>query len=51
MNKVIIYKQPTGVLSVIYPCYEAKRQILVSEDVFQEIIVPATETDPEFSLS
>lgn len=47
MNKRIIYPTDEGGVAVIIPAPEARRQVLVSEAVFQTVTVPATEDEPE----
>lgn len=43
MNKRIIYPNDDGGVAVIIPAPEARRQVLVSDAVYQTVIVPATE--------
>lgn len=47
MNSRIIYPTDEGGVAVIIPAPEARRKVLVSDAVFQTIIVPATEDKPE----
>ena len=47
MNKRIIYSTPEGGVAVIIPAPEARRQVLVSEAVFEIHLMPATEDQPE----
>lgn len=47
MNKRIIYPTDDGGVAVIIPAPEGRRQVLVSDAVFQTVIVPATEDEPE----
>ena len=47
MNKRIIYSTPEGGVAVLIPAPEARRQVLVSEAVFEIHLVPATEDQPE----
>jgi len=47
MNKRIIYPNDDGGVAVIIPAPEARKQILVSEAVYETVIVPATEETPE----
>ena len=47
MNKRIIYPTDEGGVAVIIPAPEARRQVLVSEAVYQTVTVPATEDEPE----
>lgn len=43
MNKRIIYPTDDGGVAVIIPAPEARRQVLVSDAVFETVVVPATE--------
>ena len=45
--QLIIYQTPEGGVAVIIPAPEARRQVLVSEAVFEIHFVPATEDQPE----
>lgn len=47
MNKRIIYPTDEGGVAVIIPAPDARRQVLVSEAVYQTVIVPATDDEPE----
>ena len=47
MNKRIIYPTNDGGVAVIIPAPEARKQVLVSEAVFQTVIVSATDDEPE----
>lgn len=47
MNQRIIYPTDGGGVAVIIPAPEARRQVLVSEAVYQTVIVPATDDKPE----
>lgn len=47
MNQRIIYPTDDGGVAVIIPAPEARRQVLVSDAVFQTVIVPATDDEPE----
>jgi hypothetical protein len=47
MNKRIIYPTDDGGVAVIVPALEARREVLVSEAVYQTVTVPATENEPE----
>jgi len=46
MTKRIIYQTPEGGVAVLIPAPEARRQVLVSEAVFEIHLVPATEDQP-----
>lgn len=48
MNQRIIYPTDDGGVAVIIPAPEARRQVLVSEAVYETVIVPATEETPEY---
>lgn len=43
MNKRIIYPTDDGGVAVIIPAPEARKQVLVSDAVYETVIVPATE--------
>ncbi len=47
MNQRIIYPTDDGGVAVIVPAPEARKQVLVSEAVYQTVLVPATEDEPE----
>lgn len=47
MNKRIIYPTPDGGVAIIVPAPYARRQVLVSDAVYETVIVPATEDVPE----
>lgn len=47
MNKRIIYPTDESGVSVIIPAPEARKQVLVSEAVYQAVTIPATEDAPE----
>ena len=47
MTKRIIYQTLEGGVAVIIPAPEARRQVLVSEAIFEIHLVPATEEQPE----
>lgn len=47
MNKRILYPTDDGGVAVIIPAPEARKQVLVSEAVYQTVIMPATEEVPE----
>lgn len=47
MNKVIIYPNDDGGVAVLIPALEARKQVLVSDTVYESVIVPATEKVPE----
>jgi len=47
MNKRIIYPTDDGGVAVIVPAPNARRQVLVTEAVYEAVIVPATEETPE----
>ena len=47
MNTRIIYSTPEGGVAVIIPAPEARRQVLVSEAIFEIHLVSATEDQPE----
>jgi hypothetical protein len=42
MNKRIIYPNDDGGVAVIIPASEVRRQVLVSDAVFETVVVPAT---------
>ena len=50
MNKRIIYPTDEGGVAVIVPAPDARRQVLVSEAVYQTVTVPATENEPEHEV-
>lgn len=50
MTQRIIYPTDDGGVAVIIPAPEARRQVLVSEAVYQTVIVPATENQPEHEV-
>ena len=47
MNKRIIYPNDEGGVAVIIPAPEARCQVLVSDAVYETVVVPATEDIPE----
>lgn len=47
MNKRIIYPNDDGGVSVIIPAPESRKKVLVTEAVFESVIVPETEDSPE----
>lgn len=47
MNQRIIYPTDDGGVAIIIPAWDARRQVLVSEAVYQTVIVPATDDEPE----
>lgn len=47
MDKRIIYPSDDGGVAVIIPAPEARKQVLVSDAVYETVIVPATEDAPE----
>lgn len=47
MNSRIIYPTDDGGVAVIIPAPEARKQVLVSEAVYQTVLVPATDDAPE----
>ena len=47
MTKRIIYQTTDGGVAVIIPAPEARRQVLVSEAIFEIHLAPASEDQPE----
>lgn len=47
MNQRIIYPNDNGGVSVLIPAPEARQQVLVSEAVYETVVIPATEETPE----
>lgn len=47
MNKRIIYPTDEGGVAVIIPATQARRQVLVSEAIYETVILPATDDEPE----
>jgi len=47
MTKRIIYPTDNGGVAIILPAPQARKQVLVSAAVYETVIVPATEQDPE----
>jgi len=47
MNQRIIYPTDNGGVAVIIPASEARRQIEVTPAIYEIVVVPATETEPE----
>lgn len=47
MTKLIIYPTDENGVGIVVPAPEARRQVLVSDAVYQTVIVPATEETPE----
>lgn len=47
MNQRIIYPNDDGGVSILIPAPEARQQVLVSEALYQTVVVPATEDEPE----
>ena len=50
MNQRIIYPTDDGGVAVIIPAPEARKQVLVSEAVYQTVLVPATDDTPEHEV-
>ena len=47
MDKIIIHPMPDGGVNIIFPAPQARQKILVSPEVTQEVVIPATNNDPE----
>lgn len=50
MNQRIVYPTDDGGVAVIIPAPDARRQVLVSEAVFQTVVIPATDDEPEHEV-
>lgn len=47
MNKRIIYPTDDGGVAIIIPAADARKQVLVKDAVYETVITPATEFEPE----
>lgn len=47
MNQRIIYPNDDGGVSILIPAPNARKQVLVSEAVYESVFIPATEDTPE----
>lgn len=50
MNQLIIYPADNGGVAIVIPAPEARKQVLVSEAVYQTVLVPATDEKPEHEV-